>query len=99
MSKLYNGPQEDMLDADYVYDEWVKDNFFNHVFDFAIENYFDKYEIEYCMELRSILQGKKDSQLLKHITIEEADYQFNEKMTYILSTAIIAYTIKNKNNG
>ena len=31
MSKLYNGPQEDMLDADYVYDEWVKDNFFNHV--------------------------------------------------------------------
>jgi hypothetical protein len=98
MSKLYDGPQEDMVDADYIYDEWVKDNFFNPVFDFAREHYFDKYEIDYCIELRNILSGK-DSELLKHITIEEADYQFNEKMTYILSTSIISYTIKNKNNG
>jgi hypothetical protein len=98
MSKLYDGPQEDMVDADYVYQEWMKDNFFNPVFDFAREHYFDKYEIDYCIELRSILSGK-DSELLKHITVEEADYQFNEKMTYILSTSIISYTIKNKNNG
>lgn len=99
MSKLFNGDLNEVLDEDYVYEEWVKDNFFNHVFDFAREHYFDKYEIDYCIELRSILQGKKDSELLKHITIEEADYQFNEKMTYILSTAIIAHTIKNKNNA
>ena len=98
MSKLYDGPQEDMVDADYIYQEWMKDNFFNPVFDFAREHYFDKYEIDYCIELRSILSGK-DSELLKHITVEEADYQFNEKMTYILSTSIISYTIKNKNNG
>jgi hypothetical protein len=98
MSKLYDGPQEDMLDADYIYEDWVKDNFFNHVFDFAREHYFDKYEIDYCIELRNILSGK-DSELLKHITVEEADYQFNEKMTHILSTSIISYTIKNKNNG
>jgi hypothetical protein len=98
MSKLYDGPQEDMVDADYVYYDWVKDNFFNHVFDFAREHYFDKYEIDYCIELRNILSGK-DSELLKHITVEEADYQFNEKMTHILSTSIISYTIKNKNNG
>ena len=98
MSKLYNGPQEDMIDADYVYDDWVKDNFFNYVFDFAREHYFDKYEIDYCIELRNILSGK-NSELLKHITVEEADYQFNEKMTYILSTSIISYTIKNRNNG
>ena len=98
MSKLYNGPQEDMLDADYIYQEWMKDNFFNPVFDFAREHYFDKYEIDYCIELRNILSGK-DSELLKHITVEEADYQFNEKMTHILSTSIISYTIKNKNNG
>jgi hypothetical protein len=98
MSKLYNGPQEDMVDADYIYQEWMKDNFFNPVFDFAREHYFDKYEIDYCIELRNILSGK-DSELLKHITVEEADYQFNEKMTHILSTSIISYTIKNKNNG
>jgi hypothetical protein len=98
MSKLYDGPQEDMLDADYIYQEWMKDNFFNPVFDFAREHYFDKYEIDYCIELRNILSGK-DSELLKHITVEEADYQFNEKMTHILSTSIISYTIKNKNNG
>jgi hypothetical protein len=98
MSKLYDGPQEDMIDADYVYDDWVKDNFFNYVFDFAREHYFDKYEIDYCIELRNILSGK-NSELLKHITVEEADYQFNEKMTYILSISIISYTIKNKNNG
>jgi hypothetical protein len=98
MSKLYDGPQEDMVDADYVYQEWMKDNFFNPVFDFAREHYFDKYEIDYCIELRNILSGK-DSELLKHITVEEADYQFNEKMTHILSTSIISYTIKNKNNG
>jgi hypothetical protein len=98
MSKLYNGPQEDMIDADYIYQEWMKDNFFNPVFEFAREHYFDKYEIDYCIELRNILSGK-DSELLKHITVEEADYQFNEKMTYILSTSIISYTIKNKNNG
>jgi hypothetical protein len=98
MSKLYDGPQEDMVDADYIYQEWMKDNFFNPVFEFAREHYFDKYEIDYCIELRNILSGK-DSELLKHITVEEADYQFNEKMTYILSTSIISYTIKNKNNG
>jgi hypothetical protein len=98
MSKLYDGPQEDMVDADYIYQEWMKDNFFNPVFDFAREHYFDKYEIDYCIELRNILSGK-DSELLKHITVEEADYQFNEKMTHILSTSIISYTIKNKNNG
>jgi hypothetical protein len=98
MSKLYDGPQEDMIDADYIYQEWMKDNFFNPVFEFAREHYFDKYEIDYCIELRNILSGK-DSELLKHITVEEADYQFNEKMTYILSTSIISYTIKNKNNG
>ena len=98
MSKLYNGPQEDMIDADYVYQEWMKDNFFNPVFAFAREHYFDKYEIDYCIELRNILSGK-DSELLQHITLEEADYQFNEKMTHILSTSIISYTIKNKNNG
>ena len=98
MSKLYNGTQEDMVDADYIYQEWMKDNFFNPVFEFAREHYFDKYEIDYCVELRDILSGK-DSELLKHITVEEADYQFNEKMTHILSTSIISYTIKNKNNG
>jgi hypothetical protein len=98
MSKLYDGPQEDMVDADYIYQEWMKDNFFNPVFEFAREHYFDKYEIDYCIELRNILSGK-DSELLKHITVEEADYQFNEKMTHILSTSIISYTIKNKNNG
>jgi hypothetical protein len=98
MSKLYDGPQEYMVDADYIYQEWMKDNFFNPVFDFAREHYFDKYEIDYCIELRNILSGK-DSELLKHITVEEADYQFNEKMTHILSTSIISYTIKNKNNG
>jgi hypothetical protein len=98
MSKLYDGPQEDMVDADYIYQEWMKDNFFNPVFDFAREHYFDKYEIDYCIELRNILSGK-DSELLKHITVEEADYQFNEKMTHILSTSIISYTIKNKYNG
>jgi hypothetical protein len=48
--------------------------------------------------LRSILSGK-DSELLKHINVEEAENQFNEKMTHILSTSIISYTIKNKNNG
>jgi len=98
MSKLYDGPQEYMVDADYIYQEWMKDNFFNPVFEFAREHYFDKYEIDYCIELRNILSGK-DSELLKHITVEEADYQFNEKMTHILSTSIISYTIKNKNNG
>jgi len=98
MSKLYDGPQEDMVDADYVYQEWMKDNFFNPVFDFAREHYFDKYEIDYCIELRSILSGK-DSELLKHINVEEAENQFNEKMTHILSTSIISYTNKNRNNG
>jgi hypothetical protein len=102
MSKLYRNinlsDQDDMIDADYVYQEWMKDNFFNPVFEFAREHYFDKYEIDYCIELRDILSGK-DSELLKHITVEEAELQFNEKMTHILSVSIISSNLKNKKNG
>jgi hypothetical protein len=98
MSKLFNGEVNEVLDEDYVYGEWLNEHGFKPVFDFAREHYFDKYEIDYCLELRSILLGK-DSELLKHITIEDAEHQFNERMTTILSTAIIAYTIKNKNNA
>jgi hypothetical protein len=87
-----------MIDADYVYNEWLKENKFKPVFEFAREHYFDSYEIDYCVELRNILSGK-DSELLKHITVEEADYQFNERMTHILSASIISYTIKNRKNG
>jgi hypothetical protein len=97
MSSLYNS-QDDMQDADYVYDEWLKENMYKPVFDFAREYYHDSYEIDYCIELRNILSGK-DSELLTHITIEEADHQFNERMVHILSVSIMCHILKNNNNG